>query len=195
MVGIILAGGCSTRAKVNKLLLEVDRKPLIRHTIDSIKNFVDEVFVVTGKYHEELLPYLTDVTVVYNKNYNDGMSTSVYAGIIAANAENCLILPADITCVKPSTIKEIVNAKGEIRVPAFNGVRGHPLYLSSKYAQEFLNHGPQFRLCDLVNNNKDIVSDVNVNDPYINFDIDTLDDYDKLVKCISEDNKRKELTL
>ncbi|MBQ0009266.1 MAG: nucleotidyltransferase family protein, partial [Firmicutes bacterium] len=182
---IILAGGCSTRAKVNKLLLEVDRKPLIRHTIDSIKEFVDEVFVVTGKYHVELLPYLNDVTVVYNKNYQDGMSTSVYAGIKAANCESCLILPADITCVKPSTIKEILNASGEIRCPVFNGVRGHPLYLSSRYAEEFTKHGPLYKLCDLVSSNENYVSDVCVDDPFINFDIDTIDDYNKLLECIS----------
>ena len=185
MVGIILAGGCSTRAKVNKLLLEVDRKPLIRHTIDSIKDFVDEVFVVTGKYHNELLPYLTDVTVVYNKDYKDGMSTSVYAGIKAANCESCLILPADITCVKPSTIKAILNDKGGIRCPSFNGVRGHPLYLSSGYAEKFVSNGPLFKLCDLVFNHEESVSDVCVDDPFINFDIDTLDDYNKLLKCIS----------
>mgnify|MGYP003293165262 CR=1 FL=1 len=185
MVGIILAGGCSSRAKVNKLLLEVDRKPLIRHTIDSIKNFVDEVFVVTGKYHEELLPYLTDVTVVYNKNYNDGMSTSVYAGIKAADCENCLILPADITCVKPSTIKKLINTKGNIKCPVFNGVRGHPLYLSSEYAEEYLNQGPLFKLCDLVNKHENEVVDVEVDDEFINLDVDTLDDYNKLLKCIS----------
>ena len=55
MVGIVLAGGSSTRAKLNKLLLEVDRKPLICHTINTISPFVDKVIVVTGKYHDELI--------------------------------------------------------------------------------------------------------------------------------------------
>lgn len=195
MVGIILAGGSSTRAKVNKLLLEVDRKPLIRHTIDSIKDYVDEVFVVTGKYHEELLPLLSDVTVVYNKHFDEGMSTSVYAGMKAANCESCLVLPADITNVKASTIKALLDADGGIRCPAFNGVRGHPLYLSGEYCEAYMEHGPLFKLCDLLGYYESEINDVEVDDPYINFDIDTIEDYNKLLNCISEDNKRKELTL
>ena len=69
VTGIILAGGHSSRAKTNKLLLLVDSKPLISHTIDSLKSHVDKLVVVTGRYDKELRPYLNDVIVAYNKDY------------------------------------------------------------------------------------------------------------------------------
>lgn len=189
MVGIVLAGGCSSRAKVNKLLLEVDRKPLIRHTIDSIRNYVDEILVVTGRYNDELVPHLSDVKVTYNKDFSLGMFTSVLAGARASKGD-VLILPGDITNVNNSTIEALLHGNKDIRIPSFEGKTGHPVYISMKYVELLCEESNDSKLCDFISKHNDVVEIIPVDDPFINFDIDTIEDYNKFIEL-----QRKELTL
>lgn len=189
MVGIVLAGGYSSRAKVNKLLLEVDRKPLICHTIDTIKPFCKKVFVVTGRYHDELVKVLSGVEVVYNKDFDLGMFSSVLAGARASVGEDVLLIPGDISNVSSSTIEALLHGTKEIRIPSYKGTAGHPVYISMKYV-ELLTHEPlSSKLCDFLNAHSSVKEVIDVNDPFINFDIDTIEDYNRFI------NTRKEATL
>ena len=54
MKAIILAAGTSSRTKKNKLTMVVNDKELVKYAVDSIKNFVDKVIVVTGFYTDEI---------------------------------------------------------------------------------------------------------------------------------------------
>lgn len=189
MVGIVLAGGYSSRAKVNKLLLEVDRKPLIRHTIDTLKPFCKKVFVVTGKYHDELSQVLDDVEIVYNKDFDLGMFSSVLAGVSATIGEDVLLIPGDISNVAKTTIEALLHGNKDIRIPSYEGITGHPVFISKKYV-ELLSHEPvSSRLCDFLNAHECAKEVISVNDPFINFDIDTIEDYNRFI------NTRKEVTL
>lgn len=189
MVGIVLAGGCSSRAKVNKLLLEVDRKPLIRHTIDTIKPFCKKVFVVTGKYHDELCKVLNDVEVVYNKDFDLGMFSSVLAGAHAALGEDVLLLPGDISNVAKTTIEALLHGNKDIRIPSYEGNTGHPVFISKKYVELLTQEPVSSKLCDFLNAHASVKEVIDVNDPFINFDVDTIEDYTKLT------NVRKEISL
>ena len=186
MVGIVLAGGSSTRAKLNKLLLEVDRKPLICHTINTISPFVDKVIVVTGKYHDELIKIVNNCEIVFNSHYELGMFSSVLVGVQKAKGNDVLLIPGDITNVSPSTIQALLKGTKPIRIPSFNGKTGHPVYISKKYVDLLLNEPVDYKLCDFIAKHDNDVEIIDVNDSYINFDIDTIEDYNKL---------RKELTL
>lgn len=185
MVGIVLAGGYSSRAKVNKLLLEVDRKPLICHTIETLKPYVDRVLVVTGRYHDELVPVLGNIDVVYNKDFSLGMFSSVFCGAREC-MDDALIIPGDITNVSGSTIKAVLSGTKDIRIPVSNDESGHPVYISKKYIELLTKESLDSRLCDFINKHKDVVEEIKVDDKFINFDVDTIDDYNRL---------RKELTL
>ena len=186
MVGIVLAGGSSTRAKVNKLLLEVDRKPLICHTIDSISPFVDKVVVVTGKYHVELCKVITNAEIVFNSNHEKGMFSSVLAGVKAALGNNVLLIPGDITNVSGASIRALVMGTKAIRIPSYNGVTGHPVYLSKEILDELTKEPVNSKLCDFIAKHNNETEIIEVNDKFINFDIDTIEDYNRL---------RKEFTL
>ena len=186
MVGIVLAGGSSTRTKVNKLLLEVDRKPLICHTINTISPFVDKVIVVTGKFHNELSEVITDCEIVFNFQYELGMFSSVLTGIKKALGNDVLIIPGDITNVSGETVKAIIGGTKPIRIPSFNGKTGHPVYIAKEYVELLSKEPINSKLCDFVAKHNDVTEIIEVNDSFINFDIDTLDDYNKL---------RKEFTL
>jgi len=186
MVGIVLAGGSSTRAKVNKLLLEVDRKPLICHTINTISPFVDRVVVVTGRYHDELCKVITNAEIVFNSNHEKGMFSSVLTGAKAAIGNDVLLIPGDITNVSDASIHALLRGTKDIRIPSYEGVTGHPVYLSRSMINELVYEPIGSRLCDFIAKHEDVKEIIEVNDKFINFDVDTLEDYNKL---------RKEFTL
>lgn len=186
--GVILAGGYSKRANTNKLLLQVDNKPLILHTIDSLKSFVDKIIVVTGNYDKELRPYLKDVEVVFNNNYPLGMFSSVLCGVETADTD-VLVLPGDMANIAGNAIKSILNANGEIRIPTYHGKTGHPLFLSHKLVKELLLEDIDSNLRKFIDKNLDKVTYVEVDDPFITIDVDTIEDYKKFISL------RKETTL
>ena len=185
LFGVVLAGGKSTRAKVNKLLLEVDRKPLICHTINTISPFVDKVIVVTGKYHDELSKVITEDEIVFNSDYEFGMFSSVLTGIKASLGNNVLLIPGDITNVSSLTIRALLRGSKPIRIPAFNGKTGHPVYISSELVELLSKEPVDYRLCDFIAKHNNDVEIIEVNDSFINFDVDTIDDYNKLRKDIT----------
>ena len=186
MVGIVLAGGSSTRTKVNKLLLEVDRKPLICHTINTISPFVDKVIVVTGKFHDELSKVINDCEIVFNSQHELGMFSSVLTGINKALGNDVLLIPGDVTNVSKETIEALVGGSKPIRIPSYNGKTGHPVYIAKEYVEKLAKEPIESRLCDFIAKHKNNTEIIEVNDSFINFDVDTIDDYNKL---------RKEFTL
>ena len=186
MVGIVLAGGSSTRAKMNKLLLEVDRKPLISHTIDTISPFVEKVIVVTGKYHDELSKVIMNAEIVFNSNHLSGMFSSVLTGINASLGNDILLIPGDITNVSEKTIRTILSGTKDIRIPSYYGKKGHPVYFSKKMVNLIAKESINSRLDDFIAKHEDSTEIIEVDDGFINFDVDTIEDYNKL---------RKEFTL
>lgn len=52
--GIVLAGGYSSRAKINKMMMLYKNKPLISQAIETMHQFCEVVIVVTGYYHDEM---------------------------------------------------------------------------------------------------------------------------------------------
>lgn len=139
---IILAGGKSTRMGTNKMLLNYKGHPLLWYTINSVKPFVSRVIVVTGRYDKEIKEALKDqkVDFVYNKYYENGMFSSVQAGI-KETREDFMVLPGDCPFIKKETFEKILEGKGEVRYPKCGNIEGHPLYISKKYKSELLDLG------------------------------------------------------
>ena len=187
VTGVILAGGYSKRAKTNKLLLKVDRKPLISYTIDSLKNFVDKLIVVTGRYDQELRPVLSDVEIVYNPNFTLGMFSSVLAGLSQVDSD-VLILPGDMANISPKTMKAILDNKDVITIPTYKGETGHPLFLNKEMVALVKNEDVNSNLRKFIEEHNELVNYVEVDDPFIKFDIDTIEDFECFLI------KRKELS-
>lgn len=182
ITGIILAGGESKRAHQNKMLFEFNKKPLILHTIDSIRPFVDKVVVVTGRYHKELAPILGDVEIAYNKNYKKGMFSSVKTGVKKAEG-NFFIIPGDCPFVSKATFDALLkDGDFSIRVPVYFGDTGHPIFLSSKMKDVILNANDTDNLKAI--RDKIGFEAIEVKDMNILNDIDTLKDYQQMLKAL-----------
>jgi len=82
--------------------------------------------------------------VVVNPDFEEGMATSMRAGIANApeNSDLYLIALADMPNLKMSTLHQLLDAfaagnKGIVR-PSFRGKVGHPVLMAQRYRQELL---------------------------------------------------------
>lgn len=179
--GIILAGGASKRMKQNKMMLHFKEQPIIHHTIQTMSSVCNEIVIVTGFYETDYLRgfnYNNSIKQVLNPEHLKGMLTSIQQGI--RNIENdCFIIPGDYPLVNPKTYQQLLDAKGDIRVPTYHGKRGHPIYISRSLFEALIKEPvtsslKQFR-------DRHDVTYVEVEDPNILFDIDDMMEYQKLL--------------
>ncbi|PKL01313.1 MAG: molybdopterin-guanine dinucleotide biosynthesis protein A [Tenericutes bacterium HGW-Tenericutes-1] len=179
--GIILAGGYSSRIGQNKMTLSYLGEPLICHCIKSMTPFVTDIFVVTGHYHQELLPILEKipkVSVIYNEIYHQGMFTSVLAGVNHVT-EDFFIIPGDYPNVLSNTYESLLDNKAFISVPVYQNKKGHPLFIKKSLIDDLRKEPLDSNL--KVFRNRYFYEEVTVNDAGILQDIDTLKDLEQLV--------------
>jgi len=129
----------------NKLLVKIDRKPMIRRVVESaLRAKVDEVVVVLGWEAMRVREALAELQcyLVVNKDYQKGQSSSVKAGLreVAGRAEAILILPGDVAKIDPRSINMVVeeynSRRSLILVAACAGRSGHPILLSKELFKE-----------------------------------------------------------
>ena len=142
---IILAAGSSTRMGRPKQLLPLAGRPLLQHVVDAAAaSCLDEIIVVLGHRADEVRAALTcpeRVRVVVNPDYAAGQSTSLRAGVRAANpsAAAAAVLLGDQPGVSAQLIDTVAaaffNARALVVRPVYgapNGRRvpGHPVFLA-----------------------------------------------------------------
>ena len=178
--GIVLAGGYSSRAKTNKMCFEYRGQSLILHTIKTMHEVCKNIIVVTGHYHTEISGLLADieyVKIVYNKDYEQGMFSSIITGV-KQTTNSFFIIPGDYPKIKISTYRKMLDYDDLIIVPSYKNRLGHPIYFDKSFKQEILvtkhNNLKSFR-----NDHQFII--VDVLDEGILIDIDDLDDYKNLI--------------
>jgi molybdenum cofactor cytidylyltransferase len=187
--GIILAAGYSRRAKTNKMLLMFKNESLILHSINGMMPFVSHIFVITGHYHKEITSALygiKGVTCIENKNYSQGMFSSIKTGTDFVS-DDFFVLPGDCPFVDGSTYEKLLKGTKEMRVPSYQGRKGHPLFIQKHLIKELIDEEDSSNLRDFRNQHD--LEIIEVNDPNILKDIDTMEDYLKLDKLIGKEDK------
>ena len=167
--GIILAGGKSSRMGQNKMLLPFNGEPVIFHTIKGMKPNVDHIIVVTGKYDKEIREALKgqDVEIVYNKDYELGMFSSILTGVAKVEGD-FFIIPGDCPFVKAETYQKMLMGRGDIRVPRYKEQEGHPIYISYKFKDELLSRPLDYNLKSFRDEKKYEIIEVEDNNIVIN---------------------------
>ena len=115
--GILLAAGQSKRLKnENKLIKIFKNKPLIHHALISAKNSkISKIIIVLGCQYKDVKKKIKKnkkITLVHNKNYKDGISSSIKAGLnkISEKDKGFIILQSDMPFVKTTDINKIYNS-------------------------------------------------------------------------------------
>lgn len=153
IVGIILAGGYSSRMGKLKPLLLLGEKTVLKRQIDCMRDAgVSDIIVVTGHRSEEVEKEALrwGAKAVHNPRYDQGMFTSLQAGIAAAQKgdyEGFFFLPVDHTLVRPYVLKLLLQPELHypygIIYPTYQGKIGHPPLVSFGMAPEMLSYTGQ----------------------------------------------------
>jgi molybdenum cofactor cytidylyltransferase len=147
LAAIVLAAGRSTRmGGPNKLLAEINGRPLVRIAVEqALASRARPVIVVTGHQRERVAAALAglDVVVVHNPDFAHGLSTSLKAGIAAvpADADGAIVCLGDMPQVDAGLIDRLLASfdpeKGAlVVVPTIDGKRGNPVVWSRRFFAE-----------------------------------------------------------
>jgi len=178
--GVILAGGYSSRMEQNKMLLEIDAKTIIEHAIEAMQDHVKEVIIVTGRYHEDIQNVVSKypkVRIVRNDDYDQGMFSSVLRGVREVDGD-CFLTPGDYPLIKSKTYEALLKKKGAFRVPVHLEKRGHPVYMEKAIIEELKKEPVTSNLKSFRNRHE--LTEVDVKDPGILFDVDFLEEYEAI---------------
>ena len=189
---IILAAGYSSRMGVPKPLLPIGQKPALYRTATAFRDAgIDDIIIVTGSWRPEIERLIQEelgfARTVYNERFDDGMFSSVLAGVSAlpSGCDGFFLLPADICRVSPSTISLLPTKFTEIGGcavlhPVSAGVRGHPPLIPAGFMagiSDFSGDGGMKAYLE-----KFPSVEVETDDAGIHLDMDTPSDYAKLLK-------------
>ena len=190
---IVLAAGESKRMGQTKLLLDLEGKAILQWVLDNLcGSQVDEVILVLGHEADRILRTVDThrVKVVINKNYRQGMITSIEQGLMNLNdkVDAFFIVLADQPGVSPEVFNRLITEfrrvapPKNIVIPTFRGRRGNPALFGAKYQKEAFRIKGDVGLRQILQEHPEDILSVEMDTDSILQDIDTPDDYQKQLK-------------
>jgi molybdenum cofactor cytidylyltransferase len=183
IAAIVLAAGLSSRMGSNKLLADLNGRPLLRHAAEAAANSVaDAVIVVVGNEAERMETVLKGLRAnsVHNPHYAKGLSTSLKAGIAAVpeDFDGAIVLLGDMPGVSSALIDKLIaafdpNDGRAICVAARHGKRGNPVLWARRLFPEIMALEGDVGAKHLMAMNDELVCEVEADDDGPLTDIDT----------------------
>jgi molybdenum cofactor cytidylyltransferase len=149
---------------------------------------LDDVVVVVGHEAERVVAILRDqpIRIVENRDYANGMSTSVRAGLraVGPRCDGAMFVLADQPFVSSALIDRLLEAfastgKGIVR-PRASGRPANPVLFSASLFPELVREEGDRGGREVVLRHQDEVCYVEIDDPMLCLDIDSLDDYERV---------------
>ena len=198
LAGILLAAGESKRMEgAFKPLLKWGTRTVVGECVHQMSRAkIDEIFVVLGHRELDIRQRLagTGVQYVINKNFQQGMFSSVKSGWaqISSSTDATLIALVDQPMIPTALINKLINAYYEqsekrIAVLSYEGKHGHPIIMSREFEDELMlmaNDAP-YGLKTLLDRHRDDILEVEVDNPAILEDIDSPADYERLSQAVA----------
>lgn len=184
---IIMASGFSNRMGTNKLLLTYKNKTLIENILDKVIDcgFNDIILVAQDK---EILDMGNSrgIKWVYNEKAKLGQSESIKLGVVnSKEAEGYAFFTGDQPLMDVRTIKSLMDcfyeAKDSIIVPIYNDKRGTPVIFPNRFKTELLALKGDTGGKQIIAKHIDEAKFIKVKSEQLLFDIDTQEDYEKLL--------------
>src|SRR5262249_25961136 len=135
VTGLVLAAGGSRRLGEPKQLLPYGSGTLLDHTVETARaSGLDQVIVALGGSSAEVRGKvdLSGADVVENRDFGEGCSSSIAAGLgaIDSRAELMVLMLGDQPGVSPATVRALIDGCDERTALAaclYDDGRGHPL--------------------------------------------------------------------
>ena len=144
IIKVILAAGLSKRFGLsNKILAKINKKTLIETILDrliEIDSNQNNIIVIGGNDYNSLKKTLKkyDVKIFYNKNYKNGLGSSVsFILKKKINKNGIMFIPGDMPLISKKDFKKLINTfihkKNKIISPCYKKQNGNPLIIPKIY--------------------------------------------------------------
>ena len=182
---IILAAGAGRRFGGDKLLAHYRHRPLILWTLEKwcrhprVGN-ITMVVQPKARGLAEVSSMFPQVTLLENPDWERGLGTSVASGIKTINTDGVLIGLADTPFFKDATLDLVIpkaEEQGDIHIPSFEGLLGHPKYFPSWCFQELSSLSADQGAKSVIERHPDRCRKIPCGDPGILRDFDTPEDF------------------
>ena len=180
--GLILAAGESRRMGTPKALLAYRNETFLDRLVRLLRARCSPVIVVLGHEAAEIRGRTAEAAeFVVNANYRTGQTGSMQCGLraVPAAAEGVLFTLVDHPAVMPATVDRLLEGDANVllRVPRYQGKRGHPVWFGSRLIPEFLALPEDGAARDVVHRHAAETEFVDLDDPGIVADIDDPEAY------------------
>lgn len=184
---LILAAGSSSRMGNTKQLLPFKNTTLLGWAIEQAKStIVNDVYCVLGsnaKIIEKEISKFT-IEIIFNANFKNGLSSSIVVGIdylLTKNYDSVLIMLADQPNITSIYLNKLLKTsdKNPLKIIASNYDKknGVPAIFPKKYFQQLLKLKGYKGATEFLNSNSEVIK----MPPFNLIDIDTKEDYQKLI--------------
>ncbi len=192
ITGLIITAGFSSRMDKFKPLLTYQKKSFLHNIVTKLDSVCDETVVITGHNKELIDKELDSISInknirtIFNKNYKDGMFTSLQTGIRELTSCDWALYHFIDQPNLPShfyaEFKKQIDSSFDWIQPKYEGKKGHPILFGKKVIEIISSSDPKSNL-------KQISEKCNFKKYYfetktssILFDVDTKEDYKTLIE-------------
>ncbi|MBO8160507.1 MAG: nucleotidyltransferase family protein [Thermosipho sp. (in: Bacteria)] len=183
---VILAAGEGKRYKNgNKLLHNIDGRPMLQIVIDLVKkcNFQKNYLIVnpSWKYIKNYFTIPDNFSIIENKNYKDGLSTSIKSAIKEINNSNnklpdyIAIFLGDMPFIIKKDVETILaycDGKNKIIAPFYNEKKGFPTFVHNSLFKNLMKIRGDQGIKQIINENPSLLKKIKLDTERVIKDID-----------------------
>lgn len=183
---LVLSGGKSSRLGKPKQLLEINGMPLIRHIVQvAEESDLGPVLIVTGAHQEQISPILNDQILIENKDWEEGMASSIRAGVQYvkenhSDMDGLFILVTDQPYLHKTILQALYKEQQKENVLAvasrYNNQYGTPVLFHKDLWTALLSLTGDVGARKILRTIEDQISSVPFEEGI--FDLDTMEDYE-----------------
>jgi molybdenum cofactor cytidylyltransferase len=183
IAALLLAAGKSSRMGSNKMLEEIDGRPMVARTAQRLlSSRARPIIAVLGNMADEVDAALGKLPVerVRNPDFADGLSTSLRCGLAAlpADIEGVVVCLGDMPLISGRDLDRLIAAFNPLEgraivVPTRHGQRGNPILWSREFFAEMMALSGDTGARRLIEEHADRVAEVEMDTDGVLTDIDT----------------------
>ncbi len=188
--GVILAAGASSRMGHDKALLSWRGETFLTAAIESLRPWTELVIVVAGENAPVLLRSVdaSGAFLVVNPCPERGQFSSLQIGlqeVLNRGRDAAVVTLVDRPPAAPETLaclhRTFLLSTAWAVVPEYQGRHGHPIVIRREMIEKFLKAPVTAVARDIEHANQDHIVYVNVDDPAVIANVDTPEEYQRLI--------------